>query len=291
MNNFKMNTESIFGGDDVHKTPTFSMLHNISAEPTELKDLTDNFTADDVQRFLNSTVDKLEKKKWVGELVLPVIPISAAVSDLSHALSSQLPIMTDICKSIGGGGDPSIVALYLDPKRYKPPEQGTKYTPSASLKSKKVGDKKFQYECEDDKVFTELKDSIERISIENDCSVICNGRNGSCSNSRKFVCNELYRARKECQSKHDSDTSNPPEYRSTFMIKNDKKGRREGGKSLPRRRAVSRPLMEEGEGDDKKKSLTCPFKVVLKWDEYGYFFELRRNAGCCELKRCAYNPI
>lgn len=282
MNNCNMETESIGGGNDVHKSPTFSILRNTSAEP----DLSDNFTADDVQRFLNDTVDKLEKEKWVGELVLPVIPISAAVfksRKVNDVLSSQLPIMTDICKSIGGGGDPSIVALYLDPKQYKPPEQGTKYTPSASLKSKKVGDKQFQYECEDDKVFTELKDRIERISIDNDCSVICNGRNGSCSNSRKFVCEGLYRTRKDCKSKDDSDTSKkPPEYRPTYMIKNDKRGRREGGKSLPRRRAVSQPLVEEGEGDEKKKSLTCPFKVVLKWDEYGYFFELRRNAGCCD---------
>ena len=114
MNNCNMETESIGGGNDVHKSPTFSMLRNTSAEP----DLSDNFTADDVQRFLNDTVDKLEKEKWVGELVLPVIPISAAVfksRKVNDVLSSQLPIMTDICKSIGGGGDPSIVALYLDP--------------------------------------------------------------------------------------------------------------------------------------------------------------------------------
>ena len=68
------------GGDNMHKSPTFSILRNLSAKPAqEVKDLSENFTADDVQWFLNSTVDKLEKKKWVGELVLPVIPISAAV--------------------------------------------------------------------------------------------------------------------------------------------------------------------------------------------------------------------
>jgi len=52
------------------------------------------------------------------------------------------------------------------------------------------------------------------------------------------------------------------------MINNDKKGRRDDGRSGPRRTSVAQTLRK------------CGFKFVLKWDEYGYYIELRWSSGC-----------
>lgn len=142
--------------------------------------------------------------------------------------------------------------------------------PSKRLMSKKVGDLAFKYECEDDRVFSELRDEIERLSFESDCAVICNGNNGRAKNSRKFLCQALCRDRKTPSDSSEEESDKKKgccDYRGTYMTNNDKRGRREDGKAGPRRTAVS---------DTSHK---CPFKFVLKWDEYGYFIELRKQAG------------
>ena len=219
-----------------------------------------NLSTDAVQQFLTKTVDDCCKEKWAGKLILPVIPIYNNIPIEQSLCQGTQDI--DVCQYLNGAY-PNVVALHFCPKQYKPPANGPNYQPSKNLKKKKAGDTNFKYDCIDDRIFSDLRDYIERVSVAMDCSVICNGQNGSAKNTRKFVCKEIYRLQQDNKEKA------PGEYRQTYMINNDKRGRRKDGKKGPRKTAVS----------DTTQGI-CPLKFLLKWDSHGYFIELRRNAGC-----------
>jgi len=235
-----------------------------------------------VQQFLSGKVSNFVGQKWKGRIVLPLIPVTDALihqhGGIDKVLSSLEPTPIDICDYLGN--NTSTLCLYFDPKVYPPPEKGSKYVPSQSLKKKKKGDLNFKYDCKDDEVFITLKEYIERESVQSDCSVIMNGNNGRSTNTRKYVCSDTYRNRNEGAKKEDKDSGDNDcignevanlhdlPYRLTYMIKNDKKGRRDNGRAAPRRTATA------------DSEHVCPFKFLKKWDEYGYFIELRRCAGC-----------
>ena len=268
-------------GDCIHKAPTFDALRNSHNDTSLQKQKgASNLTADQVQQFLCGRVSNFTDQKWKGSIVLQVIPVTDALihhyGSIDKVLSSHEATPIDICDYIGNSGDTSTLCLYFDPKVYPPPEKGSKYVPSKSLKTRKKGDLNFKYDCKDDKVFTHLSEHIERVSVESDCSVVMNGQNsGHCTNSRKYVCKEAHRNRSSGKKKNDDDNDNvdnaveiAKSYRLDYMIKSDKKGRRVNGRAAPRRTA------------SVNTEHTCSFKIVKKWDEYGYFIELRRSTGC-----------
>ena len=189
-------TQPLNGGDGIHTSPFFSALSSTQMGAALPEPKEQDFSANDIQLLLNNTVDDFDNAKWTGSIHLEVIPISSADKDVSATLSSQKPIKVDICKYINDKSK-KYFALYFDPRVYKPPRDGSKYVPSANLKHKKISDKNFKYANEDDRIFTELKDCIERASVDSDSKVICNGTNGNAKNTRKFVCYFSYRDRND----------------------------------------------------------------------------------------------
>ena len=222
-------TQPLNGGDGIHTSPFFSALSSTQMGAALPEPKEQDFSANDIQRLLNNTVDDFDNAKWTGSIHLEVIPISSADKDVSATLSSQKPIKVDICKYINDKSK-KYFALYFDPRVYKPPRDGSKYVPSANLKHKKISDKNFKYANEDDRIFTELKDCIERASVDSDSKVICNGTNGNAKNTRKFVCYFSYRDRND-KTVNETESNNgdnkvPVEpkslntaYRQTYMIK------------------------------------------------------------------------
>jgi len=93
-------TQPLNGGDGIHTSPFFSALSSTQMGAALPEPKEQDFSANDIQRLLNNTVDDFDNAKWTGSIHLEVIPISSADKDVSATLSSQKPIKVDICKYI-----------------------------------------------------------------------------------------------------------------------------------------------------------------------------------------------
>ena len=113
-------TQPLNGGDGIHTSPFFSALSSTQMGAALPEPKEQDFSANDIQRLLNNTVDDFDNAKWTGSIHLEVIPISSADKNVGATLSSQKPIKVDICKYINDKNKKYMV-LYFDPRVYKPP--------------------------------------------------------------------------------------------------------------------------------------------------------------------------
>ena len=183
---------------------------------------------------------------WKGKVHLDCIPISN--SFLFHTIPFLTASSIDVCSYFGFDGENNASHLFINPKRFPPPNIGS----SDSMK-----------DCVE---WIEVKNYIERAFLEGGSPVVSNGGGKTC---RLFFCK--HGVRKHGCKKPSSGIVNPPSYRHDSLINCDKGGRRQNGRSLPRRTRTSRPSSND---------TLCPFRFRVQWNEYGFFINLNQGSGC-----------
>eukprot|EP00978_Attheya_sp_CCMP212_P014408 scaffold36669_cov47-Attheya_sp.AAC.2 len=203
------------------------------------------------QRNLLDEIDTLSLQlieEWTGEIFFPCIPI--ANPSLSGTIFHVDLQRINVCDYLNNGGG-TYQRLYFDPKKYQSPF--TNNASDVSIKS--------------DASWKLLKDDFQRAAHESGSPIVANG--GS-KDVRWFVCKYKSRVYQVNKSYIQSSQAEGP-FRQDALINCDKGGRRQNGRAMKRRTTTGRALCP-----DKK----CPFKIMIRWDKFGFYINLFRASGC-----------
>jgi hypothetical protein len=188
-------------------------------------------------------------EEWTGEIYFPCIPIAnpSFSANIFH-LDLQRINVCDYLNKAGG----LFQRLYFDPKKYKSP-----------IISNNASDVSINSSTS----WLLLKDDFQRAAHDCGSPIVANG--GS-NDLRQFVCKYKSRVYQVNKSYIESSQAKGP-FRQDALINCDKGGRRENGRSMKRRTTTGRALCP-----DKK----CPFKIMIRWDNFGFYINLFRASGC-----------
>jgi hypothetical protein len=153
----------------------------------------------------------------------------------------------DICSYMASAISCGLNKLYVDTFTYPPPAKGLKKMPPK------------------DPTWLRLSKDIQSAAQDGGSPVIMNGSNGR-ADSRKFVCTFCYRMYSPPKNGKKSG-----EYRKDGIVNVDKGGQRCVGKTLVRRTATKCAIVP-GE--------ICPYRLVIKWDEIGFYFDTKLGSPC-----------
>lgn len=180
---------------------------------------------------------------WTGSIMFPVYPVHDKKDAPLENIFSKPPETHDICTFLGGGSTCGNNRLYFCPKTYPPPAEGA----TEDEIGEKIG-----------AIDQALKNAASAAG-----SPLAVSRCGkkSLGFERNYQCDHSYFKHKPLTTKSDVP------YRATSLISNDKSNRRKDGKSASKRTSVT------------DRAVTCPFNFRLKYDQYGFFITLLRQAG------------
>lgn len=193
--------------------------------------LEDTAVSDLFEQF-DTMLEGCLEDEWTGSIMM----------DLDKNACGKLsPI--DICEHLGKSKSESASnTFYFDREKYPPPQTETLTKP------------------EDLKIYDDLKRAIRTWAFDSGSQVKSNGGGGK-AKTRRYVCSF-------CSRLYKPATTATGSHRKDSIVNSEKKGRRQNGRSLPRR-SNTRASMD--------KDKICPFQFSISWNENGYY--LLQSAG------------
>ena len=204
-----------------------------------------SLSSSEVQLLLDEEVKQLSAS-WHASILFKVRVLPDKYTNVASIFERPLQEV-DFCQYLNGGRKPTY-RLYFDSEKYPPPKNNEMETDSD------------KYEP-----WINLKRDIQTVAHHSGSPVTAKGRAKKGDDSRVFICNF-----NNCRKSKAMDATSENPYKSSSLIDDDKANRRPDGRKKPRRVNVA------------ESQHRCPMRFVIKWDEYGFYMYLDRNAGNSE---------
>ena len=225
-----------------HKTPSsFTSPDKSHRVPKPIDHI--QLSHDELHNRLQEKI-QLMSKSWKGSIPTEVFVCVDKESDIP-TIFNHPPQLVDICEYLGGAKYPTS-RLYFPSTKFPPPSS------SDDMKGNNSEETCVGWRC--------LKRHLIRTALHNGQIIVSNGGGES---ERALTCSH-YRLDRDSKA---MPVTNENPYREDALVNNRKQNRQKGNKDAPRRiKTVDR-------------SLTCNFRAVIKWDQYGFYISLERRSG------------
>ena len=213
------------------------------------------------QKQLQQSIDQLITRTKLDGWTAPLVVFKAALWEYGEPMPQNCQTITDRLElhnfsSFLGGKQTQYCRLYFCPTTYPVSYDGGDGQGTKEMTTAPSG-------------FQKLKqDLAAAASSQSHFPLVSNG-SGGCPRTRRFKCGQcINRANTKRNIEATIAQKNRRGLLRESLVVNDQRISRVNGKSLPRRCTST------------VSNTTCPFSLIVKWDEAAFFLSLERKSGC-----------